>query len=169
MVLVTFIVILALPVQSQQVEDRNLSSSELFGLFKLLLQDDPSITRDRLNLMVDREKLSKRDDVSWEKVDGRGHFQLSAFFLPDKKSFFLRFFPAVPSGTSPIPTAVLSALSSRSTRIELEGGDTLLLILPDRELSKGNVRGRVTQELIVSLTNGGLVRTNASIEWPGGE
>ena len=162
-VLLPFVVLLLLlrPVTATaQSRDKNLPSTQIFGLLKELFSFTPLPPPKVLDDLLRQHNLERVSETdTYALYDPQGRLEITPY-LPTH--IYLRFFPVA---SSPIAAPVLGALISKSTALYLEGGNTIRLALPGRDLGSTVRQGRLSEGITFTLPEGFLVETTAHIEW----
>ena len=98
---------------------------------------------------------------TWNIVDQTGELRVSAYFLKDKISFFVYFFPA---DHNPIPAALLSTLLSKAESSSTDEASTIELNFPSEIKSNDEYLVSKTGYMKIKLQSGILASQSKLIE-----
>jgi hypothetical protein len=101
------------------------------------------------------------DSGTWEKRDSSGLPRAQGFFLSDKISIWLFFFPSV---RVPMPDPVIAQLLRDSDSSEIEDNGVVEFGFPQTRLTVHGASGRRTQ--FIALTGSTLTGRRVVVEWP---
>lgn len=150
--------------------EKNVEAEQLFSLLAktspLVLGNgwnDGAEPRERWEKMVKNHGLKSFRSDSWNIVDHTGELRVMAFFLDNKTSFFLYFFPA---DQKPIPAPLLTTLLGKAESSSMDEANTIELAFPstNREVSGTAFVAREASYMTIRLQSGILMRQGKIVE-----
>lgn len=154
------LVLVSLTVSSHAQE----GPSQIFGGLRLFFSTvAPNLPQEFVVSQLKEDGLvpvGEHKDVDWELRDTQGILRVHTFW--EQKSVWMLYTPLPPQEVHPV---VLSALISKARNISTQDGDTIVLQLPEKALTRDCCQGQLSEEWTFSLTNSQLVQTRVFIKW----
>jgi hypothetical protein len=128
--------------------DRQHSSAQLFNIYADLISSGP-VSKGKFESLkpsLQKDGFSTSDGFVWRMSDALGTVVIVA--LLDTGSFVFRYMPAAPTHFG---DSALAAIIEKSSNVDVSDGDTIVVLLAMRTLTKVGQPGRRNESLTFSL------------------
>jgi hypothetical protein len=142
--------------------DRQHTSAQLFSIYAGVISSAP-VSKSKFESLkpsLQRDGFSTSDGFVWRMSDTLGTVVIVA--LLDTGSFVFRYMPAAPTH---LGDSALAAIIGKSSSIDVSDGDTIVVLVATRALTKDGQTGARNESLTFSLRGAVWQATEIDVDW----